>query len=121
MGDSKQLRPPLPPSLIIIDRLDGFLRDPGLSCAAHLAALLCDTAAFLTEVLQQRGPSSAPCRVIASFLSDVDGDGPARRARCARTRLDPRSFSPLCCPKNLPFAFFHFLIAWAVSRHAASP
>lgn len=83
---------PSPPSLIIVDGLNGFLRDsaaaagrPGLhsgeeSGAAHLSALLCDTAAFLTEVLEQRGSCSAPCRVIASFPADgrqESGDGSA--------------------------------------------
>ncbi|XP_053194733.1 ATPase SWSAP1 [Scomber japonicus] len=74
---------PIPPSLIIVDRLEGFLRAPAgdshsgfhsgeQSCAAHLSALLCDTAAFLTQVLQQRASSSAPCRVIASFQSERD-------------------------------------------------
>lgn len=72
---------PSPPSLIIIDRLESFLSGPEggsqsgfhpgeQSCAAHLAALLCDTAAFLTEVLEQRGLSSGPCRIIASILSE---------------------------------------------------
>ncbi|KAM9780510.1 ATPase SWSAP1 [Neosynchiropus ocellatus] len=63
---------PSPPSLIIVDRLEGFCgglaRDQ--SSAAHLAALLCDTAAFLTSVLQQRASSSASCRVLASFRSE---------------------------------------------------
>ncbi|KAM4716966.1 ATPase SWSAP1 [Anableps anableps] len=74
---------PSPPSLVIIDRLDGFLREPAVgshvgfhsgeeSRAAHLSALLCDTAAFLTEVLEKKGSGSSPCRVIGSFLSDVD-------------------------------------------------
>lgn len=74
---------PTPPSLIIVDRLEGFLCAPAggshsgfhpgeQSCAAHLSALLCDTAAFLTQVLQQRASSSAPCRVIASFQSERD-------------------------------------------------
>ncbi|KAM7386270.1 hypothetical protein PAMA_009077 [Pampus argenteus] len=74
---------PTPSSLIIVDRLEGFLCAPASSsqsgfhpgeqsCAAHLSALLCDTAAFLTQVLQQRVPSSAPCRVIASFQSERD-------------------------------------------------
>ncbi|XP_038152675.1 ATPase SWSAP1 [Cyprinodon tularosa] len=100
---------PLPPSLIIIDRLDGFLRDPGagshagfhsgeLSRAAHLAALLCDTAAFLTEVLQQRGPSSDPCRVIASFLSDVDGGQESKDSSATDPVLDvlDRYFQARC-------------------------
>ncbi|XP_023272177.1 ATPase SWSAP1-like isoform X2 [Seriola lalandi dorsalis] len=74
---------PTPPSLIIVDRLESFLSDsrggshsgfhPGeQSCAAHLSALLCDTAAFLTQVLEQRSSTSGPCRVIASFQSEVD-------------------------------------------------
>ncbi|XP_020506120.1 ATPase SWSAP1 [Labrus bergylta] len=74
---------PTPPSLIIIDRLEGYLCSPvggittgfypgELSCAAHLSALLCDTAAFLTQLLKQRSSSSAPCRFIASFQSEVD-------------------------------------------------
>ncbi|XP_044187391.1 ATPase SWSAP1 [Thunnus albacares] len=83
---------PTPPSLIIVDRLEGFLFAPAAdshsgfhpgerSCAAHLSALLCDTAAFLTQVLQQRASSSAPCRVIASFQPErdtgKDGGGPS--------------------------------------------
>ncbi|XP_037649157.1 ATPase SWSAP1 [Sebastes umbrosus] len=74
---------PTPPSLIIVDRLEGYLCGPGggshsgfhpgeQSCAAHLSALLCDSAAFLTQLLRQRCPSSAPCRIIASFQSEVD-------------------------------------------------
>lgn len=67
---------PKPPSLIIVDRLDGYLCAGGShggfhpgdqSCAAHVSALLCDTAAFLTQVLEQRASGSAPCRVLASF------------------------------------------------------
>lgn len=63
---------PSPPSLIIVDGLEAYLRGPGgvshsgfhpgeQSCAAHLSALLCDSSAFL-----------APCRLIVSFQSDVD-------------------------------------------------
>ncbi|XP_069005924.1 ATPase SWSAP1 [Embiotoca jacksoni] len=74
---------PTPPSLIIVDRLEGFLLGRGggshsgshqseQSCAAQLSALLCDTAAFLTQVLEQRASGSAPCRIVASFLSEVD-------------------------------------------------
>ncbi|KAM6966328.1 ATPase SWSAP1 [Tautogolabrus adspersus] len=74
---------PTPPSLIIVDRLEGYLCNPvggittgfypgELSCAAHLSALLCDSAAFLTQLLKQRSSSSGPCRFIASFQSDVD-------------------------------------------------
>lgn len=74
---------PTPPSLIIVDRLEAYLCGPGggshsgfypgeQSCAAHLSALLCDTAAFLTHLLEQRSSSSAPCRLIASFQSEAD-------------------------------------------------
>lgn len=74
---------PTAPSLIIVDRLEGYLRGAGdsshsgfqlreLSCAAHVSSLLCDTAAFLTQVLEQRAPSLTPCRVIASFQPEVD-------------------------------------------------
>ncbi|XP_041673274.1 ATPase SWSAP1 [Cheilinus undulatus] len=72
-----------PPSLIIVDRLEGYLCSPvgGItsgfypgeqSCAAHLAALLCDSAAFLTRLLKQRSSCAAPCSFIASFQSKVD-------------------------------------------------
>ncbi|XP_060946615.1 ATPase SWSAP1 [Limanda limanda] len=78
-----------PPSLIIVDGLEGFLlgstggshrelHPGGQSCAAHLSALLCDTAAFLSRLLEQRSSGSGPCRVIASFQSVVDA-GPASR------------------------------------------
>ncbi|CAJ1075392.1 ATPase SWSAP1 [Xyrichtys novacula] len=83
---------PTPPSLIIIDRLESYLCSPGgsstwgfypgeQSLAAHLSALLCDTAAFLTQLLKQRSSSSGPCRLITSFRSEVDtrqtvGKGP---------------------------------------------
>lgn len=74
---------PTPPSLIIVDMLEGFLCSSAgdshggfhsgeQSCAAHLSALLCDTAAFLTQVLQQRASSLGPCRVIASFQPEQD-------------------------------------------------
>ncbi|KAJ4921513.1 hypothetical protein JOQ06_015404 [Pogonophryne albipinna] len=68
---------PTPPSLIIVDRLEGFLggnHSEDQSSAAHLSALLCDTSSFLTHILKQRSPSSAPCRLIASFRSDVDSE-----------------------------------------------
>ncbi|XP_051905290.1 ATPase SWSAP1 [Hippocampus zosterae] len=65
---------PVPPSLIIVDRLEDFLRGPAgeshgveHSCAAHLSALLCDTATFLTGLLERQTSSPAPCRVIASY------------------------------------------------------
>nr|XP_046272604.1 ATPase SWSAP1 [Scatophagus argus] len=74
---------PTPPSLIIVDRLEGYLCGSGggshsgyhldeQSRTAHLSALLCDSAAFLTHLLEQRSSSSAPCRLIASFQSEVD-------------------------------------------------
>ncbi|XP_029944943.1 ATPase SWSAP1 isoform X2 [Salarias fasciatus] len=74
---------PTPPSLIIVDRLESFLRgsragsDSGLhpgeqSSTAHISALLSDTTAFLSHVLEQRGSSSGPCRLIASYLSEED-------------------------------------------------
>ena len=79
---------PSPPSLIIVDRLESYLCGPagsshsGLqpgeqSCAAHLSALPCDSAAFLTQLLRQRCSGSGPCRVIASFRSEVDTGGQA--------------------------------------------
>uniref|UniRef100_A0A3B5ANS7 SWIM-type zinc finger 7 associated protein 1 n=1 Tax=Stegastes partitus TaxID=144197 RepID=A0A3B5ANS7_9TELE len=77
--------PPTPPSLIIVDRLEGFLCAE-LSSAAHLSALLCDTAAFLTQVLEQRGSSSGPCRLIASFLSEAD---------TGRASRDPSGADPI--------------------------
>ncbi|XP_077412238.1 ATPase SWSAP1-like [Vanacampus margaritifer] len=69
---------PISPSLIIVDRLEDFLCGPAgdihmghhpgeQSCAAHLSALLCDTATFLSGLLEQQTSSPAPCRVIASY------------------------------------------------------
>lgn len=74
---------PSPPSLLIIDRLDGYLCGPGgggtggfhpgeQSLAAHLSALLCDSASFLSQLLKQRSFSAGPCRFIASFQSGVE-------------------------------------------------
>ncbi|AWP18440.1 putative ATPase SWSAP1 [Scophthalmus maximus] len=85
---------PTPPSLIIVDRLEGFLRGhselhPGeQSCAAHLSALLCDTAAFLTQVLEKRPSSSGPCRVIASFRSQEDAGQAGGEASATDPVLD---------------------------------
>lgn len=56
-----------PPSLIVLDRLEAYLCAGERSCAAHLCALLCDTAAFLTRVLERRSSGSAPCRLLASY------------------------------------------------------
>ncbi|XP_051243289.1 ATPase SWSAP1 [Dicentrarchus labrax] len=90
---------PIPPSLIIVDRLEGYLCGPeggthsGVhtgeqSCAAHLSALLCDSAAFLTQLLKQRSSSSAPCRLIASFQSEVDAGHSSGEASCTDSILD---------------------------------
>ncbi|XP_039679661.1 ATPase SWSAP1 isoform X2 [Perca fluviatilis] len=83
---------PTPASLIIVDRLGGFLRGSGggphpgePSRAAHLAALLCDSAAFLTRLLKQRRSSAAPCRVIASLQPEED----AVRAGAEASAADP--------------------------------
>lgn len=73
-------RSPTPPSLMIVDRLEGFLCpaagsgfQPGeQSCAARVCALLCDTAAFFTQRLQQQGQTPPLCHVIASYQSEVD-------------------------------------------------
>ena len=88
-----------PPSLIIVDGLEGFLfgsrggshrelHPGGQSCAAHLSALLCDTAAFLTRVLEQRSSSSGPCRIIASFQSEVDAGQTSREPPASDPVLD---------------------------------
>lgn len=66
------------PALIIVDGLEGYLCTPtpstssgfntsAQSSAAHLSALLCDTASFLSQVLEKQGSGHAPCRLIASF------------------------------------------------------
>ncbi|XP_062310413.1 ATPase SWSAP1 [Osmerus eperlanus] len=71
-----------PPSLVIVDGLEGYLACPGRShggqlgqqsSAAHVSALLYDTAAFLTQTLEKRVSSLDPCRVIVSFQSDWEG------------------------------------------------
>lgn len=58
------------------------------SCAAHVTALLCDTAAFLTQVLEQRGSSSAPCRFIASYLSEGDAGQDGKKESSTDPVLD---------------------------------
>lgn len=74
---------PTPPSLIIVDRLEGYISGLGFgssngyqlsepSCAARLSALLLDTSVFLTQRLQEWDPILAPCRVIVSFQSERD-------------------------------------------------
>ncbi|XP_037331671.2 ATPase SWSAP1 [Pungitius pungitius] len=92
---------PAPPSLIVVDGLEGYLCGPG-ECggglsgfhlgeqpvqAAHLSALLCDSAAFLTRALRSRSPSSGPCRVVASF-QPPGGDG-GRAPGEASSAADP--------------------------------
>ncbi|KAJ7992676.1 hypothetical protein DPEC_G00281150 [Dallia pectoralis] len=71
-----------PTSLIIVDGLERYLRVPGstsglqqaeLSSASHISALLFDTAVFLTQILEERATSLAPCRVIASFQPEGEG------------------------------------------------
>ncbi|XP_030646465.1 ATPase SWSAP1 [Chanos chanos] len=63
-----------PPSLLVVDGLERYLREAGTrstplkgdrSAAAHLAALLHDTATFFTQ-------NHAPCRVMASFRLNQD-------------------------------------------------
>ncbi|KAM9785084.1 ATPase SWSAP1 [Syngnathus typhle] len=77
---------PCPPSLIIVDRLEEFLCGPAgdsyrechpseQSCAAHLSALLCDSAAFLTGLLEQQTSNPGPCRVIASYTKPKEQSG----------------------------------------------
>uniref|UniRef100_A0A1A8FB46 SWIM-type zinc finger 7 associated protein 1 n=2 Tax=Nothobranchius korthausae TaxID=1143690 RepID=A0A1A8FB46_9TELE len=90
---------PTPPSLIIVDRLEDFLSGSACSghvglhsaerlSAAHLSALLCDTSAFLTRVLQQKGSSSFPCCLIASFLSKEDSQLDSRDSSTSDPILD---------------------------------
>ncbi|XP_026204945.1 ATPase SWSAP1 [Anabas testudineus] len=92
-----------PPALIVVDGLEDFLCAPGRhpgeqSRAAHLSALLCDTATFFTQVLKQRSSSSAPCRILASFYSDTDpgqADGEASATDAMLNVLD-RYFQVRC-------------------------
>ncbi|KAM8845284.1 ATPase SWSAP1 isoform 1-T1 [Spinachia spinachia] len=99
---------PAPPSLVVVDGLEGYLCGPG-ECgsglggfhlgersvqAAHLSALLCDSAAFLTQVLRSRSSSSDLCRVVASFGSPGDG-GEASAADASLDVLD-RYFRVRC-------------------------
>lgn len=69
-----------PPSLIIVDGLDHYLRgsrvgplQDDLSPVAHVAALLHDTAAFLSQILQNRADGQGLCRVMVSFQSEGEG------------------------------------------------
>ncbi|XP_016091420.1 ATPase SWSAP1 [Sinocyclocheilus grahami] len=69
-----------PSSLIIVDSLDHYLHgsrvgplQDDLSPVAHVAALLHDTAAFLTQILQSRADGQGLCRVMVSFQSEREG------------------------------------------------
>uniref|UniRef100_A0A671T9K8 SWIM-type zinc finger 7 associated protein 1 n=1 Tax=Sinocyclocheilus anshuiensis TaxID=1608454 RepID=A0A671T9K8_9TELE len=69
-----------PPSLIIVDGLDHYLHrsrvrplQDDLSPVAHVAALLHDTAAFLSQILQNRADGQGLCRVMVSFQSECEG------------------------------------------------
>uniref|UniRef100_G3NTA1 SWIM-type zinc finger 7 associated protein 1 n=1 Tax=Gasterosteus aculeatus aculeatus TaxID=481459 RepID=G3NTA1_GASAC len=90
---------PAPPSLIVVDGLEGFLCERGAGLAgfhpgeqsvqaAHLSALLCDSAAFLTRVLRSRSPGADPCRVVASFQSPGDGGRAGGEASAADPTLE---------------------------------
>ncbi|KAJ8345165.1 hypothetical protein SKAU_G00293580 [Synaphobranchus kaupii] len=69
--------PAAPPSLLIVDGLERYLgagagpdgspQKEDQLAAAHISALLADTAAFLTRKLEERSEACAPCRVIVSF------------------------------------------------------
>ncbi|KAK1799240.1 hypothetical protein P4O66_007486, partial [Electrophorus voltai] len=72
------------PSLVIVNGLDRYLCSPELqgrpqqeaqSMAAHVMALLHDTAAFLTQNLEARVESQAPCRVVVSVQPGIEGRG----------------------------------------------
>ncbi len=69
-----------PPSLIIVDGLDHYLHgsrvgplQDDLSPVAHVAALLHDTAAFLSQILQTRSDGQGLCRVMVSCQSECEG------------------------------------------------
>ncbi|CAL9693555.1 unnamed protein product [Knipowitschia caucasica] len=70
--------PHSPPALIIVDGLEHYLCAPAAasssafntseqSSAAHLSALLCDTASFLTQRSKKQGSPHTLCRLVASF------------------------------------------------------
>ncbi|XP_067227691.1 ATPase SWSAP1 [Chanodichthys erythropterus] len=68
------------PSLIIVDGLEKYLHGPqggllqdDLGPVAHVAALLHDTAAFLTQIQQNRTDGQGLCRVMVSFQSECEG------------------------------------------------
>lgn len=69
-----------PPSLIIVDGLDHYLHgsrvgplQDDLSPVAHVVALLHDTAAFLSQILQNRSDGQGLCRVMVSCQSECEG------------------------------------------------
>lgn len=65
------------PSLLILDGLERYvcvqdqLQQDSQSTAAHIAALLLDTAAFLTARSEKK--QQTPCRVIISYQPEWDG------------------------------------------------
>lgn len=67
------------PSLIIVDALDQYLQagpqQDDLSPVAHIAALLHDTAAFLTQIQQSRAGGQGLCRVMLSCQAEGEGHG----------------------------------------------
>lgn len=76
---------PFTPALIIVDGLEGYLCSPtpstssgshigSQSSAAHLSALLCDMASFLSQMLEKQASNHAPCRLIASFQTHESTD-----------------------------------------------
>ncbi|KAL4657981.1 ATPase SWSAP1 [Arapaima gigas] len=69
-----------PPSVVIVDGMEHYLgpgKDSGLqqdkAVTAHISALLLDTAAFLTEKLEERGETTLPCQVVVSFDPEWEG------------------------------------------------
>ncbi|KAI1884041.1 hypothetical protein AGOR_G00222290 [Albula goreensis] len=98
--------PSAPYSLIIVDGLERYLgvrpdsspQPEDQSAAAHVSALLADTAAFLTRKLEERGGAYAPCRVIVSFDVGLQGHSGGESLLC----MDPilsildRYFSVRC-------------------------
>lgn len=90
---------PSPPALIIVDGLESYLCTPlsyaasGLhtgeqSCAAHISGLLCDTASFLTQVLEKQGSGAGPCRIITSFQSQGGAEQTSGEPSSADSILD---------------------------------
>ncbi|XP_036445752.1 ATPase SWSAP1 [Colossoma macropomum] len=72
------------PSLVIVDGLERYICGPAAqnrpqqetqNAAAHVVALLHDTAAFLTRNLEARSGNEAQCRVIVSIQPEWKGVG----------------------------------------------